>query len=181
MTSALILAVGIGGGALGRRLRTPGGPFLSAMLSTGAVSLALGTADPLPEPLRLTSLLLLGCYTGSTLDRRSLGRLASVLPIALASIAALVALGILLGWALHQVTAQEVSLATLLLGTMPGGASGLVAMAYDLGADARLVAGLHMLRQFIVFGLLPPLLQRLVGGTRNRKEHESQIRPSVES
>jgi len=117
-----------------------------------------------------SALLLLGTYTGSTVDRRVLRQIRTALPVAMAGILALIAVAVALGWMLHSQFAGEIGLGTVVLGTMPGGASGLSAVAYDLGADARLVASLHMVRQFMVFGALP-LVLRWLAGFRQGKEH----------
>jgi membrane AbrB-like protein len=158
----LLLAAGALGGWLARRFRTPGGPLLAAMLAAGLVSLSTGEAAPLPEELRWVSLWLLGTYTGSTVDRDTLRRIASALPIALLLIGVLIAAALGLGLFVHAQAGQGVSLVTVLMGTMPGGASGLVPLAFDLGADVRLVASIHSVRILLAYGALPLLLRGMV-------------------
>ncbi len=157
----LLLVTGMAGGALAKRVKMPGGSLLGAMLATGAVSLAASDSQPLPEMFRSAALLLLGIYIGSSMQRDRLMRMRHVLPAALIAILVFIAVGTGLGWVLHRHFAPDISLVTALLGTMPGGASGLTAVAYDLGAEPRLVASLHMVRLMIVFGLLPLVLRRL--------------------
>lgn len=159
----LLLVTGMAGGALAKRVKMPGGSLLGAMLATGAVSLAASDSQPLPEMFRSAALLLLGIYIGSSMQRDRLMRMRHVLPAALIAILVFIAVGTGLGWVLHRHFAPDISLVTALLGTMPGGASGLTAVAYDLGAEPRLVASLHMVRLMIVFGLLPLVLRRLAG------------------
>ncbi len=159
----LLLVTGMAGGALAKRVKMPGGSLLGAMLATGAVSLAASDSQPLPEMFRSAALLLLGIYIGSSMQRDRLMRMRHVLPAALIAILVFIAVGTGLGWVLHRHFAPDISLVTALLGTMPGGASGLTAVAYDLGAEPRLVASLHMVRLMIVFGLLPLILRRLAG------------------
>jgi membrane AbrB-like protein len=141
----------------------PGGSLLGAMLVTGVVSFTLPDAQPLPEGFRWVALLLLGTFTGSSLDREVLGRIRGVLPVAIGTILLLIAAAAGLGWLLYHNSARDVSLATVMLGIMPGGASGLSAAAFDLHAEARLVAAMHMVRQIMVFGALPVLLRWLAG------------------
>lgn len=159
----LLLVTGMAGGALAKRVKMPGGSLLGAMLATGAVSLAASDSQPLPEMFRSAALLLLGISIGSSMQRDRLMRMRHVLPAALIAILVFIAVGTGLGWVLHRHFAPDISLVTALLGTMPGGASGLTAVAYDLGAEPRLVASLHMVRLMIVFGLLPLILRRLAG------------------
>ena len=159
--AVLLVAAGTVGATLWRRFRWPGGAFLGALLPTAMLSLVMEDPQPLPEGVRWLALLLLGTYTGSTVDRGVLRHIRASLPVAIAGILALIAVAVALGWVLHSQFAGELGLGTVLLGTMPGGASGLSAVAYDLGADARLVASLHMVRQIMVFGALPLVLRWL--------------------
>jgi membrane AbrB-like protein len=158
----LLLAAGTVGAWWARRFKTPGGPLLAAMLVSGLVSLSTAEAAPLPEALRWVALLLLGTYTGSTVDRDTLRRIASALPVALLLIGVLIAAGLGLGLFVHARAGQGVSLVTVLMGTMPGGASGLVPLAFDLGADVRLVASIHSVRILLAYGALPLLLRGMV-------------------
>lgn len=158
----MLLSAGTLGAWVARRFKIPGGPLLLAMLASGLVSLLSGEGAALPEPLRWVALLLLGTYTGSTVDRDTLRRIASALPLALLLIGVLIAAGLGLGLAVHARAGQGVSLVTVLIGTMPGGASGLSAVAFDLGADPRVVASMHSARMILVYGALPLLLRGMV-------------------
>lgn len=82
---------------------------------------------------------------------------------AMSVILILITTGFGLGWALYHFAPTDLSMVTILLGCMPGGASGMAAMAGDLSGDVRLVASLHMVRQIMVFGILPFVLRCLVG------------------
>ncbi len=168
----VLLAAGIVGATFARRLRMPGGSLLGAMLATGAVSIAASDSQPLPEIFRSAALLLLGIYIGSSMQRERLLPMRRVLPVALIAILIFIAVGAGLGWVLHHQFAPDISLATALLGSMPGGASGLTAVAYDFGAEPRVVASLHMVRLMIVFGLLPLILQRLARPAPGPHNHD---------
>lgn len=166
----LLLAAGTAGAAFARRVRMPGGSLVGAMLATGAVSLAGADSQPLPEMFRSAALFLLGIYIGSSMQRTRLIRMRGVLPVAMVAILIFIAVGTALGWGVHRYFAPDVSLVTALLGTMPGGASGLTAVAHEFGAEPRLVASLHMVRLMVVFGLLPLVLRRVTRpaqGSRN--------------
>jgi membrane AbrB-like protein len=107
------------------------------------------------------------------MDYARMVSLRRVLPATCAAILALITAGCGLGWLLHRSYPQYLSPVTALLGTMPGGASGLTAMAYDLGAEVQLVASIHMVRLIIVFGLLPLLLARFVRPAHNATDRRT--------
>nr|MBC7244813.1 AbrB family transcriptional regulator [Chloroflexota bacterium] len=164
----VLLSVGLAGAIVARRIRMPGGTFLGAMIATGVLSLLAPDSQPLPEGFRSIALVLLGISIGASVDRAALFSLRRVLPLAAALIAVLIAASIGLGWIVYTHFTQDISAATILLGIMPGGASGLSAAALDLGAEASIVASLHSVRQFIVFGLLPLLLRWFAQSGRNK-------------
>jgi membrane AbrB-like protein len=170
-----MLAIGAVGALLARRVKIPGGSLLGAMLATGAASLVLAEPQPLPEGLRWVALLLLGTYTGSSLDREVLGRIRGVLPVAMGTIAVLIAAAAGLGWMLYHNSPSDISLVTLMLGVMPGGASGLSAAAFDLHAEASLVASMHMVRQIMVFGALPVLLRWLAESGLGKRRRDTTV------
>lgn len=170
-----ILLTGLAGGTLARHIKMPGGSFLGAMLATSAVSILALDSQPLPDAVRSIALVLMGISVGASVDRQAVLGLLNVLPWALGVILILIAVSIAIGRALHGVVDQEVSAVTLMLGVMPGGASGMIAAAYDLGGDPSIVASLHAVRQFIVFGALPLLLRWLSRGPTNSRESKTSV------
>jgi membrane AbrB-like protein len=91
----------------------------------------------------------LGVYVSSS----SLSAVAGAwLPVALVS-AATLALSLACGWALVRVVGLDPP--TAALGMVAGGASGIVGMARELGADDRLVAVMQYLRVLVVVALTP--------------------------
>ena len=101
-----------------------------------------------------------GVTLGAYLQSDALSALAGDwLPVALVS-AATLALSMGAGLALARYTELDVPTATL--GMVAGGASGIVSMADDLGADDRLVAFMQYLRVLLVV-LLTPLLVTFFG------------------
>ena len=96
----------------------------------------------------------LGVYVQSS----SLSAVAGAwLPVTIVS-AGTLALSLLCGWAL--VRTVHLDPPTAALGMVAGGASGIVGMARELGADDRLVAVMQYLRVFVVV-LLTPILVAL--------------------
>ena len=159
----VLLFIGTVGGKVAQYAKMPGGSLLGAMFAAGVFSLVVADPRPLPEDLRMVALLLLGVSIGSSVDRAMFLRIRRALVPAMGAILILIATGFGLGWAIYRIAPTDLTLITILLGSMPGGASGMAAVAGDLGGDVRLVASLHMVRQIIVFGILPLVLRRLVG------------------
>jgi uncharacterized protein len=77
------------------------------------------------------------------------------LPVAFVSASTLV-LSLLCGWALVRTVGLDPP--TAALGMVAGGASGIVGMAHELGADDRLVAVMQYLRVLVVVVLTPILV-----------------------
>jgi uncharacterized protein len=94
----------------------------------------------------------LGVYVQSS----SLNAVAGAwLPVTIVS-AGTLALSLLCGWALVRTVALDPP--TAALGMVAGGASGIVGMARELGADDRLVAVMQYLRVLVVVVLTPVLV-----------------------
>ncbi len=147
---ALVLAVGIGLDAAGLE-----SAFLFAALLVGlAVALLLPrNRTAVPRPAFIAAQATLGTMLGTYLESSSLSALAGDwLPVAVVSVGTLV-LSVAAGIVLTRTT--EVDAPTGTLGMVAGGASGIVAMADELGADARLVAFMQYLRVLVVVLSIP--------------------------
>lgn len=137
---------------------------LFASLTVGiAYALTLGGARPLtpPRPALTFGQAVIGVSLGAQLTGSTLAAVAGDWVAIL-----LVTIGTLLfslgaGLALSAMTG--VDRPTALLGLIAGGASGIVAMSDELGADARLVAFMQYLRVLVVV-LTAPLIATLVLG-----------------
>jgi uncharacterized protein len=157
----VVVAVSVGGGWLLGRIGVPSGYLFAALLT--------GLAYALRAPGRLM-LPAFGFQVGQAVTGVALGTFlqAGVLtglgtrwiPVILVSVATL-AVTIGAGIVLARVTSLDRPTASL--GMVAGGASGIVAMASDLGADDRLVAFMQYLRVLIIT-LLTPLLVPIVFG-----------------
>jgi membrane AbrB-like protein len=90
----------------------------------------------------------LGIAVSATFTPGSLGVLARHWPVVLVSVVAVLLASAASGILLQRWVGLDAPTASL--GTLPGGASGMVAMSDDLGADARLVAVMQYARLIIV-------------------------------
>jgi membrane AbrB-like protein len=104
-----------------------------------------------------------GAVLGTLLDRSSLDAIADAwLPLALVT-AATLAISLAAGALLARVTALD--LPTAALGMVAGGASGIVGISGELGADDRYVAFMQYLRVLLIVLLTPVLVAVLFPGS----------------
>jgi membrane AbrB-like protein len=151
----------VAGGVLADLVGLPSGYLYAALL------VGLGYAIAFPGRLALPSAgfrigqAVTGVVLGTFMHQSTLTELGTHwLPVALVSLATL-AVTIAAGIALARVT--ELDRPTASLGMVAGGASGIVAMADELGGDDRLVAFMQYLRVLVVT-LLTPLVVPLAFG-----------------
>ncbi|WP_234835051.1 AbrB family transcriptional regulator [Mycolicibacterium stellerae] len=127
---------------------------LFAALIVG-IALALPALAPkrVPRPIGIAAQGVLGVYIATMVDRDAVNALRTdwpiVLGVAVATLVLSIAAGALLG--LHR----DVSPLTGSLALVAGGASGLVAIARELGGDDRVVAVVQYLRVALVTASMP--------------------------
>ncbi|MGI2326448.1 AbrB family transcriptional regulator [Planococcus sp. YIM B11945] len=115
-----------------------------------------------PKILRTTGLILLGVQIGSSFTKEAVALMWFDLPYMIFMTAAIVGLSLLLGL-LFQRMANE-SLATSLLGSIPGGLSQMVVIAEDVkSANVTVVTMMQTIRIFMVVSIVPFLAVFLVG------------------
>lgn len=155
--AAVTVAVALGLDALG----LPSATLFAALLVGVGYALTVAGRRPLalPRPGMTTGQALLGVALGTSVDADTLSAVgADWLPVALVTIATLV---VSLGAGLGMARVTGLDRPTACLGLIAGGASGIVAMADELGADGRLVAFMQYLRVLVVV-LIAPLVAHLV-------------------
>jgi uncharacterized protein len=136
-------------------------PALFAALSIGITYALIAARRPLDVPASGITIgqALIGVALGAALDASTLRAVASnwfgVSAVTLATLALSLGVGI----AIARVTG--ISQATGTLGLIAGGASGIVAMADELGADSRLVAFMQYVRVLVVV-LVAPLVATIL-------------------
>jgi membrane AbrB-like protein len=157
-------------------------PELFAALLVGIAYALIAVRRPLDVPSSGTTIAqaLIGVALGAVLDASTLRAVASnwfgVSAVTLATLA--VSLGV--GIAIARLTG--ISQATGTVGLIAGGASGIVAMADELGADSRLVAFMQYVRVLVVVLVARPSSvtsfrhpRRAECRTRNRSEWASSV------
>ncbi|MGI6368660.1 MAG: AbrB family transcriptional regulator [Anaerolineae bacterium] len=157
VTVSLLLALGLVAGLLARRLKLPAGDLLMPMFVAAIVNPGWLHVAPFPPALRLFANWVIGIGVGTSITMEELRRFR---PYALAGTlmtAFLLLSGLGLGWLLARLT--EIDLLTALLGCAPGGATAIMVISGDLGADAQLVASMHVTRMILLMALLPMLIR----------------------
>lgn len=146
---AAAVAVSIGFAALG----VPS-PALFGGLVAGLVrALGLPGRVDVPGPVATAGQAVIGVAMGALVDLETLRAVAADwLPVLLVTTATL-ALSLVAGLLLR--VRPEISPVTRAFSMIAGGASGIIAMAHDLGADQRMVAVLQYLRVLLIVVLMP--------------------------
>jgi membrane AbrB-like protein len=140
----------------------PSSYLFAAMLIGLAIALARPGRLEVPEVAFRGSQAIAGVSLGAYLQSEALRELAgSWLPVALVSLATLAA-SLLAGALLARTTPLDAP--TAALGLIAGGASGIVGMSHELGADDRLVAFMQYLRVLVVVLVTPLAIAVFFGG-----------------
>jgi membrane AbrB-like protein len=151
------VAVAVAFGAIG----LPTAALFAALVVGIAYALTLAGRGPLelPKAAMTGAQALVGVALGTSVDADTLSAVgAHWLPVLLVTLGTLV-ISLAAGLALARVTGVDRPTASL--GLVAGGASGIVAMADELGADGRLVAFMQYLRVLVVV-LTAPVLAHLL-------------------
>jgi membrane AbrB-like protein len=165
MSATLLLtaAVGLISAVTFQRFRLPGGPLVGAMLAVGALHASVEGMTAMPAEVRIAAQIAIGTVVGTTVRREPIVRLARRLPRIIVVTVGVVAAAAVSGIVIARATGLE--LLTMLLATVPGGASDISAAALDLGPDAAIVAAFQLIRQVTIFVLVGALFTRFLGTT----------------
>ena len=140
------------------RIGLPSASLFAALLVGLAAALLLRRTPQVSTSVFRVAQAATGVSLGVYVQSSSLSAVADAwLPVTIVS-AGTLALSLLCGWVLVRAVGLEPP--TAALGMVAGGASGIVGMARELGADDRLVAVMQYLRVFVVV-LLTPILVAL--------------------
>ncbi|WNG35094.1 AbrB family transcriptional regulator [Archangium violaceum] len=149
------------GAALGEWTHMPAGALLGGMLVSLVAALTLSVHVPVPRSLLLGAQAVLGAALCSSFQPSAWSALAEHWPVALVNVVGVVAIG--QGVALLFSWLGGVDIRTATIGLMPGGASAMMVLSEELGADSRLVALFQYLRLGVVI-LVAAAVGRWMGG-----------------
>ena len=163
----LTLVVAALAGWAAARWRLPGGAIIWALSASAALHLAVPALLPLPGAFRVAAQILIGITIGSTITRSPLRVLYAVRWAVAVSVALLLAASVAAGLALARLT--PLGPATAVLGLAPGGAGDMAVVSASFGLDAALVAGIQVVRQLLVFVVVPLVLSMVPATTESEE------------
>jgi membrane AbrB-like protein len=163
LDGALVVAAGLGGALVLDLLGLPS-PALFGGLVAGLVrALAVPAPAAVPERASTVAFAVVGVTIGALVDLDTLRQVASEwLAVLLVTVGTL-ALSIVAGLLLRL--QGGISPMTGAFSMIAGGATGITAMARELGADARMVAVLQYLRVVLIVSLMPVTATVVYGAT----------------
>lgn len=160
VVGAATLGASLVAGALG----LPSAALFAALMVGIAYALTAASRVPLdlPRPAMQWAQAGVGVALGTAVDSDTLEAVgAHWLPVAAVTLATLL-ISLAAGLVMARVTGVDRPTASL--GLIAGGASGIVAMADELGADGRLVAFMQYLRVLAVVLIAPPVAHLILSG-----------------
>ena len=143
------------------RLHLPAAPLLGPLIAGITLSLR-GATIRLPRPFSISAQAIIGCMIARALTPSIFGVLAANWALVLIILLSTLAISALTGWLL--VRYSSLPGATGAWGSSPGGASAMVVMAQEYGADVRLVALMQYLRVLFVVGAAVMVVRFALGG-----------------
>ncbi len=131
----------------------PAVALLAALVSAAALTVIDVVRMTLPRPVMTGAQAVMGVTIGTMVTPKAAREVVSYsYAVTLALVLTLIA-SALAGWALMRIT--NLDRATAQLGMVAGGASGVVAISEQTGADGRVVAMVQYIRVYMVIALLP--------------------------
>jgi membrane AbrB-like protein len=171
---ALLAAAVLGATGLLAAVGAPSPPLFGGLLGALAVALARAGPTALPRPAFVAAQAVVGVAVGAQFESASLRAFGSDWPAILA--VTLVTLAVSVG-AGQLLRVHGVSPVTAAFATVAGGASGITALAHDLGADDRVVVVVQYLRVLVILLTLPVVVGVWAGWTGHVAAHTDPAEP----
>lgn len=154
-TWLVVLLVAVVSTAVLAVLGAPSPVLFGALLGGLLVGISRMATPELPRPVSVFGQALLGVSTGAVIDPETLGDFVDHAGPVVLSVLLTIAASILLGQLLRLQRKHRVTPATATFSFIAGGASGVTAVADELGADDRVVAVVQYLRVLIILVGMP--------------------------
>ena len=164
-------------GLLGKRLRLPAGLLVGSMVAVAAFNILTGKGVFYPGA-RVMLQVFSGALVGSRIGVNELKSMKSLLLSVVVLIASMLVLNITVAFAVLMVS--DLSPATALFATSPGGANDMSIIAPDFGGDAGVVAILQVCRLILIYLFIPPTIRYLDKREQVRHPERRQTPPSAE-
>lgn len=140
---AITLLVAFAGGTLAIKLKIPAGGMIGGMLAVAALNVFTNSCIMYSE-VKIAVQICLGAMSGSRVGRKELRAMKRLLVPILLMFLVCMTLNVGFGIAVLKTTSLDVS--TALLSITPGGATDMVFVAADIGADTGMVGVMQSLR-----------------------------------
>lgn len=157
-------------------LHLPAALLLGPMIA-GIIFSLRGATISVPRPFFIAAQAIIGCMIAQTLTPSIFGVLLGHWPLVLFILFATLAFSALAGWLL--VRYSSLPGATGAWGSSPGGASAMVVMVQDYGADVRLVALMQYLRVLFVAGAAALVVRFALGGEAQEMNQQIVWFPAI--
>ena len=170
VVGAAVLAV------LALKVRVPAGDMIAGIIVAGVVNALWLDLPGLPGWFRYSAQLVIGAGVGASVTREAVRTYRPYAWAGAMSTVLLIASGLGLGWLVSAASgllsgpAGGIDLVTAIVGIAPGGADTMMILAGELGADAQLVAAMHVARLIIIMVMLPAIIRLAAGRSRNTVE-----------
>lgn len=151
-----VMSGSAGAALLFRWFRMPLWPLTGGLVGAAAVNLGFGLAVQVPNLVVLLAQLLVGTAIGATIAPDTFRQFRKFLAPGVLAVGAVLAAGLLFGWAFAALGILEP--AESMLSLMPGGVAEMVTAGVALGFDGAVIIGAHMVRLFTVLLSLPLVL-----------------------
>ncbi|MGY1600736.1 AbrB family transcriptional regulator [Geodermatophilus sp. SYSU D00815] len=160
---AAVVVAGAGAGLLLDLAQVPSAPIFGGLAAGLARALLGRTPERVPRPVNTAAQAVVGVSVGFLVQPSTLGALAEHwLPVALVTLGTL-AVSLVAGQLLRL--QRGISPVTGAFSMIAGGASGITAVARDLGADEQVVAVLQYVRVLIVLVAMPVVATTVYGAS----------------
>jgi membrane AbrB-like protein len=163
LDGAVVVAAAVAAGLLFALIGLPSPALFGGLLAGLVRALAVPARITLPAPATTAAQVAIGVAMGALIDLETLRAVAADwLPVLLVTLGTLT-LSLVAGQALRL--QRGISPVTGAFAMIAGGASGIIVMARELGADERMVAVLQYLRVLLIVVLMPVVATTLYGAT----------------
>lgn len=153
-------------GTIAMKIKVPAGGMIGAMVGVALLNLLTGQAY-MYSILRTAVQICLGTMSGYRVGRSELKKMgALVVPIIVMLLICLI-LNVVFGVVIVKTTSLDI--ATALLAITPGGATDMVFVAADIGADTGMVGLLQSLRMIYCNGVLPIFFVAVINRKKQRE------------
>jgi len=152
-----LLAGGAAGAAVGRLVRLPLWPLTGALVGAAVVHISIGGGVVFPAWLVFVAQVLVGSTVGARLGPTVLSEFRSVMVPGLVAVLVTVIVGIGLGVVLW--VTNGLGIVEAVFGMVPGGVGEMVAAVASIDGDSALVAGMHLVRLFVVVTVMGSLVR----------------------